>query len=125
MKLLGRMDSECRFGNIVANSYISALITFATASAATKVPKWENLECEVKLSLMYFFWIFHSSLLSGGSQVPVLGRGHQLGRGAGGVRAVRRLAGQHRQVREQNCLLEFGHSKAELVDKWYWTGGKY
>ena len=25
-------------------------------------------------------------------------------------------------VREQNCLLEFGHSKAELVDKWYWTG---
>ena len=34
---------------------------------------------------------------SGGSQVPVLGRGHQLGRGAGGVRAVRRLAGQHRR----------------------------
>ena len=28
-------------------------------------------------------------------------------------------------VREHNCLLEFGHSKAELVDKWYWTGGKY
>ena len=97
MKLLGRMDSECRFGNIVANSNISALITFATASAATKVPKWENLECEVKLSSMYFFWIFHSSLLSGGSQVPVLGRHPHLGRGAGGVRAVRGLAGQHRQ----------------------------
>ena len=97
MKLLGRMDSECRFGNIVANSNISALITFATASAATKVPKWENLECEVKLSSVYFFWIFHSSLLAGGAQVPVLGRHPHLGRGSGGVRAVRRLAGQHWQ----------------------------
>ena len=46
---------------------------------------------------MYFFWIFHLSLLAGGAQVPVLGRHPHLGRGAGGVRAVRGLAGQHRR----------------------------
>ena len=26
-------------------------------------------------------------------------------------------------VQEQNCLMRFGHSKTELVDKWYWTDG--
>ena len=26
-------------------------------------------------------------------------------------------------VTEQNCLMRFGHSKTELVDKWYWTDG--
>ena len=89
--------------NILDNSntntyvYISAFIALATVSAATKVPKWENLECEVKLSWIYLFryFIIWFLLSSGGSQVPVLGHDPQLGRGSGRVRAVRRLAGQH------------------------------
>ena len=59
------------------------------------MPHWEDLECEVKLNILSII-VLTVVTNTGGSQVPVLGRGHQLGRGAGGVRAVRRLAGQHR-----------------------------
>ena len=27
-------------------------------------------------------------------------------------------------VQEQNCLMKFAHSAAELVNKWYWTDGR-
>ena len=56
------------------------------------------MECEVKFSehLHHIVQIW-STILAGGSQVPVLGRYPQLGRGSDRVRAVRGLAGQHRQ----------------------------
>ena len=51
------------------------------------------------MSWIYLFryFIIWFLLSSGGAQVLVLGRYPQLGRGAGGVRAVRGLAGQHWQ----------------------------
>ena len=62
----------------------------------TRVPHWENLECEVEILSTILLYIIQQNL-SGWPQVPLLGRAPQLGGGAGRVRAVRRLAGQHRR----------------------------
>ena len=72
------------------------LVTLISVSGGNTVPHWEDLECEVKLNILSII-VLTVVTNTGGSQVPVLGRGHQLGRGAGGVRAVRGLAGQHRR----------------------------
>ena len=77
-----------------------------------------------KIVLDYPFTIW--SLSSGGSQVLVLGRHPQLGRGAGGVRAVRRLAGQHRQCPGTELSHEVWSLQDRVVhgqvvlDWWYW-----
>ena len=56
------------------------LVTLISVSGGNIVPHWEDLECEVKLDRLSII-VLTVVTNTGGSQVPVLERGHQLGRG--------------------------------------------
>ena len=81
MKLLSRKNIFF-WKNFFFHSFFTVLaLAFVTASAATKVPKWESLECEVKFSehLHHIVQIW-STILAGGAQVSVLRHDPHLGR---------------------------------------------
>ena len=86
------------------------------------MPHWEDLECEVTIYLL------SSSVLTvtqEGHKYLFSDATHSWDEALVECELYGGWLVNIGGVREHNCLLEFGHSKAELVDKWYWTGGKY
>ena len=98
------------------------LVTLIFVFEGNAVPHWEDLECEVKIYLLFSSVLIvtqegHKYLFSDAT--------HSWDEALVECELYGGWLVNIGGVREHNCLLEFGHSKAELVDKWYWTGGKY
>ena len=90
----------------------------------TKVPHWENLECEVEiLSTILLLLYTQQNLSQAGHKYLFSDELHSWDE----ARAECALYGgwlvNIGGVREHNCLNRFAHSSVELVNKWYWTDG--